>query len=118
MAVRLSLVFSFSSHMLTSLCFTANYEMGGYVSCSLFSSLPSVFQTILTLSTHRTWVTDKMGYLYREMQRYGFEKDLLLTRFEGHKNDYFTLTTPGSSSVLFCSFICTTATLFIARKSR
>ncbi|GAA5918587.1 hypothetical protein JCM6882_001901 [Rhodosporidiobolus microsporus] len=43
-----------------------------------------------------TWVTDKMGYLYREMCRYGFEKDLLLTRFDGHENDYFSINVPGS----------------------
>ncbi|KAM0755298.1 amine oxidase [Meredithblackwellia eburnea MCA 4105] len=43
-----------------------------------------------------TWVTDKMGYLYREMTRYGFENDLILTRFDGHKNDYFSLDVPGS----------------------
>ncbi|KAM0750582.1 amine oxidase [Meredithblackwellia eburnea MCA 4105] len=43
-----------------------------------------------------TWVTDKMGYLYRNMCRYGFENDLIVTRNSGFENDYYTVDVEGS----------------------
>ncbi|OWZ78799.1 amine oxidase [Cryptococcus neoformans Bt85] len=43
-----------------------------------------------------TWVTHWMGYLQKEMERYGMEDDLITTRTKGAGDDFYTLNVPGS----------------------
>lgn len=40
-----------------------------------------------------TWVTHWMGYLQKEMERYGMANDLILTKTPDGGADYFTLDT-------------------------
>lgn len=42
-----------------------------------------------------TWVTHHMAFLFKEMIRYGMDRDLLLTHHSGYENDYYTLNVPG-----------------------
>ena len=42
-----------------------------------------------------TWVTHWMGYLQKEMERYGMEDDLITTRLNGAGDDFYTLNVPG-----------------------
>ena len=42
-----------------------------------------------------TWVSHFQGNLFREMQRYDMDKDLVTTRQSAFENNYFTMYTPG-----------------------
>ncbi|KAJ5097069.1 amine oxidase [Penicillium angulare] len=44
-----------------------------------------------------TWVTHHMAFLFKEMIRYGMDRDLLLTHHAGYENDYYTLNVPGTT---------------------
>lgn len=44
-----------------------------------------------------TWVTHWMGYLQKEMERYGMEDDLITTRIKGAGDDFYALNVPGKS---------------------
>ncbi|KAJ3562130.1 hypothetical protein NPX13_g8680 [Xylaria arbuscula] len=43
-----------------------------------------------------TWVTHHMGYLFREMVRYGMDRDLIETGSPEKHNGYYTLDVPGA----------------------
>ena len=45
-----------------------------------------------------TWVSHVQPYTFRELVRYGLDRDLTMTRHEGFKNDYFSLTLNGTVS--------------------
>ncbi|KAJ5380095.1 amine oxidase [Penicillium cataractarum] len=42
-----------------------------------------------------TWVTHHMAFLFKEMIRYGMDRDLITTHHSGFDNDYYTLDIPG-----------------------
>ena len=44
-----------------------------------------------------TWVHHSQPYTFRELQRYGLDRDLTQTRHAGYENDYFSLKVHGSS---------------------
>ncbi|KAJ6094547.1 amine oxidase [Penicillium canescens] len=44
-----------------------------------------------------TWVTHHMAFLFKEMIRYGMDRDLILTHHSGYENDYYTLNVPGEN---------------------
>lgn len=43
-----------------------------------------------------TWVSHFQGNLFREMQRYGKDRDLVTTRQGSYENNYYTMDVPGS----------------------
>ncbi|ATY62709.1 amine oxidase [Cordyceps militaris] len=43
-----------------------------------------------------TWVTHHMGYLFREMQRYGMDRDLVTTGSPDMHKGYYTMNVPGA----------------------
>lgn len=43
-----------------------------------------------------TWVTHHMSYLFREMVRYGMDRDLTITHHRGYEHDYYTMNVPGA----------------------
>lgn len=43
-----------------------------------------------------TWVTHHMAYLFREMVRYGMDRDLITTHNRGYDCDYYTMNVPGA----------------------
>ena len=46
-----------------------------------------------------TWVTHWMGYLQKEMERYGMEDDLILTRLKSAGDDFYSLNVPGEPTM-------------------
>lgn len=42
-----------------------------------------------------TWVSHFQGNLFREMQRYGVDRDLVTTRQSMHENNYYTTNISG-----------------------
>lgn len=42
-----------------------------------------------------TWVTHHMGYLFREMVRYGMDRDLITTGSPDMHKGYYTMDVPG-----------------------
>lgn len=53
-----------------------------------------------------TWVTHWMGYLQKEMERYGMEDDLITTRLKGAGDDFYTLNVPGKFKFRQGTSIC------------
>ncbi|KAF9885315.1 hypothetical protein FE257_013032 [Aspergillus nanangensis] len=43
-----------------------------------------------------TWVTHHFAYLLKEMTRYNMDRDLIISRHEGHENDYYTINVEGA----------------------
>lgn len=42
-----------------------------------------------------TWVTHHMGYLFREMVRYGMDRDLITTGSPNMEKGFYTINVPG-----------------------
>jgi hypothetical protein len=47
-----------------------------------------------------TWVTHHMAFLFKEMIRYGMDRDLITTHHSGYENDYYTLNILGIVHVI------------------
>lgn len=48
-----------------------------------------------------TWVTHHMGFLFREMVRYGMDRDLITTGSPDMHKGYYTINVPGKSTLMF-----------------
>lgn len=70
---------------------------------SLFLHLTSVLlDNLVALSGFKfemggTWVSHNQPNTFRELVRYGLDRDLTLTRHAGHENDYFSLKLAGNA---------------------
>jgi phytoene dehydrogenase-like protein len=60
---------------------------------SSVASTPAADSTGYNYEMGGTWVTHWMGYLQKEMERYGMANDLILTKTPDGGADYFTLDT-------------------------
>lgn len=46
-----------------------------------------------------TWVTHHMGYLFREMVRYGMDRDLITTGSPNMERGYYTINVAGKQNI-------------------